>query len=495
MAENRFKPYMDSLKKTLTDSKSALTQKKVEVPLDTKLDDVPGLIGSIKTGSSVELVVTAPDYEGQTLTATKGEKKLTGVVTEGIVKIPVDEEGVWTVSAEDENSIEIETDMTFEGLLEKATVYGIKIEEAEPEPTERVTYIDKAVGMVPLSINLEDGTCNYGTWSDSWIFDKVRPCMLKSNGTVGYYLDPNNQTLKAEGGQSDISNINYNGNAMVEVKKFYTKFSMDGEDEVIEISNYPKDGFEPIGFIREDGSEADCFYMPMFGGYKDDNGKLRSLSGQTLTKKFSWDSFVAAAEKNGKGHGLCSFAMSQAFGALITIMIKSCDYRGKLGDGKRANLSGGYDKTGALTNKGSFGYDPSNYTVKVLWVEDFITDISNGLNWYESGILSTKEKIYVKMKPPYSGTTTYEYTEVTDFIGSRDTIKKMKCDNKYGRYPVEYNGGYSQYETCQWYTNPGNDVRVSERGSSYGIWGHRFVSLASSDSNTTGASLSYLPPA
>lgn len=44
-----------------------------------------------------------------------------------------------------------------------------------------------------------------------------RPCMLKSDGTVDYYLDPDDYTKKEDGETpSDIANVNYNGNAMME---------------------------------------------------------------------------------------------------------------------------------------------------------------------------------------------------------------------------------------------------------------------------------------
>lgn len=40
--------------------------------------------------------------------------------------------------------------------------------------------------------------------------------MLKSNGTVDCYLDPDDYTKKADGTASPISDVNFNGNAMME---------------------------------------------------------------------------------------------------------------------------------------------------------------------------------------------------------------------------------------------------------------------------------------
>lgn len=48
--------------------------------------------------------------------------------------------------------------------------------------------------------------------------------MLKSNGKVDYYLNPNDYTKKLDGTTSDIANPNYDGNAMMEWPKIWFKY-------------------------------------------------------------------------------------------------------------------------------------------------------------------------------------------------------------------------------------------------------------------------------
>lgn len=48
-----------------------------------------------------------------------------------------------------------------------------------------------------------------------------KPCMLKTNGQVDYYLNENDYSKKADGTASDITNVNYNGNAMMEWGRRY----------------------------------------------------------------------------------------------------------------------------------------------------------------------------------------------------------------------------------------------------------------------------------
>lgn len=67
----------------------------------------------------------------------------------------------------------------------------------------------------PASMNFETGTFSYGSWKKDEFF-MPRPCMLKYDGTVDYYLDPNDYSKKADGTASDMANTSYAGNAMME---------------------------------------------------------------------------------------------------------------------------------------------------------------------------------------------------------------------------------------------------------------------------------------
>ena len=49
-------------------------------------------------GGQFVIIAKGEDYEGQTLTATKGTKSKSAVITSGVARIPVDESGVWTLT-------------------------------------------------------------------------------------------------------------------------------------------------------------------------------------------------------------------------------------------------------------------------------------------------------------------------------------------------------------------------------------------------------------
>ena len=97
---------------------------------------------------------------------------------------------------------------------EKGVVYGFHVDSSESDPSARVTYLEDAVGMTPAKMDFTSGKFKWGSWRNAFFLPK--PCMLKFDGTVDYYLDPDNYDLKESGEASDVANDAYEGNAMME---------------------------------------------------------------------------------------------------------------------------------------------------------------------------------------------------------------------------------------------------------------------------------------
>ena len=93
----------------------------------------------------------------------------------------------------------------------KGKIYGWHVDPDISNSSGAVTYLEDAREMFPAS--MRSTTFNYGSWKNAFFMPK--PCMLKSNGKVDYYLDPNDYTKKLDGTTSDIANPNYDGNAMM----------------------------------------------------------------------------------------------------------------------------------------------------------------------------------------------------------------------------------------------------------------------------------------
>lgn len=110
-------------------------------------------------------------------------------------------------------------------LSEERFVYGVHIDETDSNPKTRVRYLANAVGMIPAKMNYTSGTFDYGSWADAFFMPK--PCMLKTNGQVDYYLNENDLSKKINGSASDIANIDYDGNAMMEWGKWHRHYMVE----------------------------------------------------------------------------------------------------------------------------------------------------------------------------------------------------------------------------------------------------------------------------
>lgn len=79
--------------------------------------------------------------------------------------------------------------------------------------------------------------------------NKIKRCLLLDNGTVNYYLNPNNSNQKADGSPAVLDGTD--GQVMVEIPQHYRKFEFSGNIERVLISEFPFTGAHlvPLQYI------------------------------------------------------------------------------------------------------------------------------------------------------------------------------------------------------------------------------------------------------
>ncbi len=181
-------------------------------------------------------------------------------------------------------------------IIDDFVIYGFHIDSSESSPNKAVTYLEDAAGMVPARMDYLNNQFAYGSWIDA--FFMPRPCMVRYDGTVDYYLDPNDYDKKENGELSDIGDpttdygVTYPGNAMMEWgtndQQIWTKVVPDEDDPTsgsVYISNRQVDeDYTAWPFINNQGNMVKHFYTPIYNGsvtaYKN-NGttyyRLRSI--------------------------------------------------------------------------------------------------------------------------------------------------------------------------------------------------------------------------
>ena len=379
-------------------------------------------------------------------------------------------------------------------------IYGFHISNNESDPSAKVTYLKDAVGMTPAHMDYSNGVFDYGSWENA--FFMPRPCMLKNDGTVDYYLDPNDHTKKEDGvTASDIANTSYAGNAMVEWgrpgQKIWMKIIPDAGNlgASVYIADHQADNdFKDWAFHNCKGQSVDHFYTPMYNGSLDSNNKLRSISGQALMKnKKSWEEVTYARANNSGSNVLWDiehYADITLINMLLILMGKSVDTQTVFGQGAHTSgteainntfRTGVHNAKGMFygTNSGTVASNDFANCVKVFFMENWW-----GLQWrrYLGHVMDTGSQ---KVKLTYGtedGSTAVDYVETsggnantptgtgfkatgaTAFSGTSGNYVKYEWFTPDGMVPCGALDGTSATFYCDatWFNNSG--VRVPSRG-------------------------------
>ena len=374
------------------------------------------------------------------------------------------------------------TDLTrmVNDLQKKAVkVYTYHVNPNESDPEDAVTYLDDATGLTPAKMGAS--SFSYGSWANAWFLPK--PCMLKSDGTVAYYLNPNDYSKKTDGTASDIADANFDGNVMLEFPKIWVKRvagSASGE-RTVSIAPVNVDGtYKCWSNINAEDKEVDHFYLPAYNGTIH-SSKMRSLSGVTLDTTYAPNytraqEVTAAIANNPSGKNMWyteTWADMCLVYDLLYLMGKSLDVQRTFGQG----LSSGAETamrayvTGTHNAKGLFYGDISGTStaVKVLGMENLW-----GCRWHAvAGLINDNGTLKVKMtygvadgssaigyNPTGAGYLNYGSTYGTDGF-----VKKMQADNTMGYKIIETAGTDATYY-CDYYF-------VNNSQSNYALLGGR----------------------
>lgn len=353
-------------------------------------------------------------------------------------------------------------------------LYGFDLTIADSNPATRVTYPSDVEnsGFAKAVMNF-GGAFSYGSWP-STPGEKFmpRPCMLRFNGTVDYYLNPNDYTKKADGTTSDVANMNYGGNAMMEWPKIYVKRWESNGVYHFRCSDMKVDSdYECWSNYDKNNKEIPHFYTPIFFGSKDGSNRLRSISGQSNFVSNTAQTEVTYAKNNGADIWYTEVLSDRELvNDLLTMMFKSTDLQATAGYGVCSASAA--IAPGSMNTKGLFwGAGDKTSGVKVFGMENWWGNIFRRIaGWCISGG-TQKVKLTRGTK---DGTTVGDY----NFDGNgyktisgvnltrSGYISKMKTES-FGRFPMEANGSTTTFEADQVWADSGNGYYASVGGYWY----------------------------
>ena len=363
------------------------------------------------------------------------------------------------------------------GARPKRYGYRVKIDESNPET--RVEYLFDAVGMTPAKMDFAAGTFNYGSWADLWFIRDNYPCMVKSDGSEDYRLNPADYAQKAKDSTaSDVSNTAYDGNAMAAIPLVWVKrYQEAGYQYVIFCETQYDEGYKAYAHTRPDGTIAKVAYHAMFKGSLVD-GKLRSISGVAPQSSSTAAQELAYAKANGDKWTIKTWALHSLIADLLTLISKTCASQAAFGQGHTTGGTAAADllTCGTLKDKGQFyGTSATTDQVKVFHIEGFWGDRWDrivGLT-YINGVFKAK------MTPEGDGYnfTGAGYTAIgTGITGqtadSGSGWQKATEQTEYGKLPVApLSGSDATFETdLFWFNNAITSVPFVGGNCNDGSW-------------------------
>ena len=299
-------------------------------------------------------------------------------------------------------------------------------------------------------MDFESGQFNYGSWTLDEFF-MPRPCMVKSDGTVDYYLDINDYTKKEDGTASDVANTAYDGNAMMEWgrdgKKIWYSFTPTNEEQTsveVRISNKKvNDTYHDWSFYNKNNEEKDHFYTPIYQG-SPVGSKVRSLSGLSPEVRGSSSAEQRTrVQANGEGWDIEQYSDYVLITLLLTLLCKSTNTQGKYGKStvNGSTVSGLSDSNGLF-----YGEDTHSDTtkIKVFGMEYWWGNQPRLL----LGFLGKERTPFFKLTPGTAdGSTASDFNvtgETTGYLSvsgklpsTNGKIYKVRFENNGIMYPVE----------------------------------------------------------
>lgn len=355
----------------------------------------------------------------------------------------------------DEIKKELEDDQRIIDIITNhGYVFGYDKDNSDENPDTRITYPTDVLNYNYTPAGLDSNNVfHYGDWpSNPGELFMPRPCMLRYDGTVGEYLDPNDYTKTIDGSPSNVANPDYEGNAMMEWPKLYTYRAEINGITKFRVSNVKiGKAWECWSNYDKDNNQTDVFYTPIYFG-SNVNDKLRSISGQTNSVSTNTTTEVTLATANGEGWYTEVVADWLLIQDLLVMMCKSTNTQAKYGYGVCSASAA--IATGTMNDKGLFYGTTANYTtgVKVFGMENWWGNIWRRVaGWINDG---TNQKIKLT-RGTKDGSTATDYNQNgTGYLtipgasptGTSGGYIKSMVTMPYGNIPYEVAGSSTTYE-------------------------------------------------
>jgi len=194
----------------------------------------------------------------------------------------------------------------------------------------------------------------------------MRRCLLNSSGGVITYLSATNSNYTDTGAVADLTGGN--GNVMVEIPKFYYKYSYVGTTHNWSISLFPLDGYAVHPAFNKGGVEVEHRYIGAYNA-STDGTVLKSVSGQYCDGSMTIGTMRTRARNIGTGWGILDFNLASAIQLLMIVEFGTFNTQVAIGMG-RTQLNNGSWADGSYYGLNGLSNNIGNATGNVNYTGD-----------------------------------------------------------------------------------------------------------------------------
>ena len=295
----------------------------------------------------------------------------------------------------------------------------------------------------------------------------IRRCVLNDDGTVNYYLDPNDSTLKADGVTASVLD-GTDGQVMVEIPKFYYRYSYAGTVHTWDISRTQLSGFSLHPAFSKGGTTLDHKYVGAYEAYKEGTAVLSSESGLTPAVTATRAAFRGYAAARGTGWHQLDFYTASMTQLLYLIEYADLDSQAMIGEGntKYAAWPGSPPSVTGLSNgdgNGTGNKSTAGGAAGDYMVYRGIENIYGHIHKWVDGINVNDNVPYVCQNPDdFADDTVTGYTDLGVTLAAADGYGNTLAAISAGFLPVTVGAG-SNTKLCDYYYQAA-DWRVARLG-------------------------------
>jgi hypothetical protein len=370
---------------------------------------------------------------------------------------------------------------------------------------ETLANTEGVAGGEAYGISWDESNDTYArTGSNAYttIQDKMRRCLLNSSGVVTTYLNALNSNYTDTGVIADLTGAS--GNVMVEIPKFYYKYSYVGTTHNWSISLTPLDGYAVHPAFNKGGVEVEHRYIGAYNA-STDGSVLKSVSGQYCDTNMTRATMRTRANNinPGKGWGIQDFNLISAIQLLMLIEFNNFNSQSVIGmgrtqlnngtwtDGSYYGLNGLSNSIGNATGNVDYSGDADesgadlNY-MSYRGIENFY---GNVWKWVD-GINIQDNVPFISNNPALFADDTFtgSYISAGITMSNSNGWQNTLAQTGTGFFPTSVGAGSSTKITDYYWQNTGNRVVRLGGNASYGSGSGAFCLFAADVSSISDAS-------